>query len=242
MLWHPGSSASCGDIGDARGGVTPLLPLPGPRVGRDEVAERSRAGGCGERDRGMYATWLALVTSSVPSWAAAAPGLSGSSSRSGNHEHTAMAEAVSLHPGASPPCPLPGSPLQGLCLLSAVGLGASSRRDQTLLPNKHPMAWEPRGAKGLGRRPPSGVAPWCPQAHPLWLFLPRRTGSFLPRNSLQVSPSAASCATHPAQSQPLIPGRPSSSSTGQGLNPTCSGRKVRSIWSHRRDWGQWDSP
>lgn len=135
----------------------------------------------------MCRTWLALVISSTPPRAAAAPGLPGSSSRSGNHEHTAMAEAASLCPGASPHV----CSLTALCRDSASslpwGLGASSHREQPLLQNKCPAAWEPPGAKGLGGRAPPGVAPWFPQLDALQLLLPWRTAFLLPGHPRLVS-------------------------------------------------------
>lgn len=108
-------------------------------------------------------------------------------------------------PRSVPPGLLSESPLQGLCPLAALQLGAIGHREQLLLQNKCPLAWEPRGVKGLGGRAPLGSSslissgcsclrgqhPFCPLT-PVWC----------PR----FMDSAPGRATLPAQPQPLIPG------------------------------------
>lgn len=178
----------------------------------------------------------AALVISTPSWAAAAPGLPGGSSHSGNHEHMTMAKAASPCPGASPHV----CSLTALCRDSASslprGLGASSHREQLLLQNKCPTAWEPHGAqKAWGERASPGVAPQFPSGcsclggqHPFCLVIPGWCSPFMD--------SAAGRAMLQAQFQ--IPGAPGCASAGKQLNPNCSGSKVRSSRSHCRGWGQ----
>lgn len=168
----------------------------------------------------------AALVISTPSWAAAAPGLPGGSSHSGNHEHMTMAKAASPCPGASPHV----CSLTALCRDSASslprGLGASSHREQLLLQNKCPTAWEPHGAKkAWGERASPGVAPQFPSGcsclggqHPFCLVIPGWCSPFMD--------SAAGRAMLQAQFQ--IPGAPGCASAGKQLNPNCSGSKVRS--------------
>lgn len=119
-----------------------------------------------------------------------------------------MPKAASPCPGASPHV----CSLTALCRDSASsllwGLGASSHREQLLLQNKCPIAWEPKGEKKLGGAEPHQGWPLSSPSlipsgcsclggqHPFCLVIPGWCPPFMD--------SAAGRATLPAQLQ--IPG------------------------------------